>query len=359
MSATNSISRAQSKAKERVAIHARMEDRKPSIQGKLPRQRRRRRLTAIRKPRWDDSVAGRTLPPSHRELNAPTANGTTAATSSRKASSRLYSQTRTTEVIDRCDGSPTLTRQVRSIICKDPSIDNESSEPLTKNAATSPVNTTSTRTTSEPFRTMSTCVTAIQSREDEALAKLEKHLLELETLEDMIRLHIDDGMSVLEPDEYFDCSDCDNSGSLEEDAEQDVPIAVPTAASGPPFSCERDIVTASLTKTNTIGNGVSRSAHSHVHPTSRAALEVPAPLNIGLEEGTEARLIRSSQANQCCRRRIIEEPFERTGLPAHIVIERAVEVIINDEMKRLADEIYHDAPLSRDLIAKAFLPTTT
>ena len=66
-----------------------------------------------------------------------------------------------------------------------------------------------------------------------------------------------------------------------------------------------------------------------------SSYKIPAPLNIGLNESVEARMIQSSQVYQCRRHRIIEEPFERTGLPAHAVIEEAVEAIIDDEIQRL------------------------
>ena len=127
----------------------------------------------------------------------------------------------------------------------------------------------------------------------------------------MIRMGIDDSMSIFGPEHCSsgDICDCD---SLEEDVEQDLPT--------------------------TDADDDSRSVQSFVEPTSKAASEIPAPLNISLEEAIEARLIRSSRANQYRRRRIVEEPFERTGLPAHVVIERAVESIIDDEIQLIAHE---------------------
>lgn len=154
-------------------------------------------------------------------------------------------------------------------------------------------------------------VAKLQDQEAEALVKLEKHLIELETLEDMIRMGIDDSMSILGPEHYSSGDICDYD-SLKEDVEQELPT------------------------TDAVADG--RSVQSFVEPTFKAASEIPAPLNISLEEATEARLIRSSRANQYRRRQIIEEPFERTGLPAHVVIERAVESIIDDEIQLLAHE---------------------
>ena len=133
----HSTSRAQRRAKERAAIHARTEDNKPSIQGKVPRRRRRGLQSTRSKPLWDDSVAGKVLPPSRRELAAPTTTKTKKSTSNNRPKSRI----RTIDLIDRSDGSPTCTRQVRSIICKRPSVDGKISQCLTKNAATSPVDT--------------------------------------------------------------------------------------------------------------------------------------------------------------------------------------------------------------------------
>lgn len=155
-------------------------------------------------------------------------------------------------------------------------------------------------------------VAKLQDREAEALVKLEKHLIELEALEDMIRMCIDDDMSILGPEHCSSGDDCD-CGSLEEDVEQDLP-------------------------TTATADDDSKSVHSFVDPTSKAASEILAPLDISLEEKIEARLIRSSRANQCRRRQVIEEPFARTGLPAHVIIERAVESIIDDEIQLLAHE---------------------
>ena len=159
-------------------------------------------------------------------------------------------------------------------------------------------------------------VAKLQDREAEALVKLEKHLIELETLEDMIRMSIDDRMSILGRKHYSSGDICD-SDSLKEDVEQELPTA----------DADDD----------------NRSVQSFVEPTSKAVSKIPAPLNISLEEATEARLIRSSRANQYRRRQIIEEPFERTGLPAHVVIERAVESIIDDEIIQL---LAHESDLS-------------
>ena len=311
----NSASRAQRRAKERAAIHARLENMKPSIQGKLPRRRRsQRQFQATRnlkplKPLWDDSVAGKVLPPSRRELlAAPTTMKIKKSTSNNRPNSRI----RTIDLIDRCDGSPTSTRQVRSIICKRPSVEGKSQCLIsTKNAATSPVDTSCALNgtgVGEPLLTRS--VAKLQDREAEALDKLEKHLIELETLEDMIRMHIaDDDMSILGP-EYCSSDDTCDSGSLAEDT------------------------------TDADDGSTSRSVPSFDKPTSKAAsAEIPAPLNISLEEAAEAKLIRSSRANQCRRRQIIEEPFEKAGLPAHIVLERAVESIIDDEIQLLAHEL--------------------
>lgn len=225
----NSASRAQRRAKERAAIHARLEDMKPSIQGKLPRRRRsrQRQFQATRnlkplKPLWDDSVAGKVLPPSRRELlAAPTTMKIKKSTSNNRPNSRI----RTIDLIDRCDGSPTSTRKVRSIICKCPSIEGKSQCLIsTKNAATSPVDTSFAPNGTgigEPLLAMS--VAKLQDREAEALDKLEKHLIELETLEDMIRMHIaDDDMSILGP-EYCSSDDICDSGSLAE-IDQFIPL---------------------------------------------------------------------------------------------------------------------------------------
>jgi hypothetical protein len=145
----------------------------------------------------------------------------------------------------------------------------------------------------------------------------------LETLEDMIRMRIDDDMSILGTNycSSGDTCNCGSCGSLD----------LPTNAS------EDD----------------SRSVDCFVDPTSQTDLEILAPLNISLEEEIEARLIRSSQANQSRRRRIIEEPFERTGLPAHIVIEKAVESMIDQEIQSLAHEI-HFSPGRNRLAANLF-----
>ena len=180
------------------------------------------------------------------------------------------------------------------------------SQCLTKNAATSPVETScAPNCIGEPLLTAEP-----KDREAEALVKLENHLIELETLEDMIRMRIDDDMSILGT-KYCSSGDTYNCGSYGS-------LDLPTNAS------EDD----------------SRSVDCFVDPTSQTDLEILAPLNISLEEEIEARLIRSSQANQSRRRRIIEEPFERTGLPAHIVIEKAVESMIDQEIQSLAHEIH-------------------
>ena len=254
-------------------------------------------------------MAGKVLPPSRRDLATPTTMRTKKSTSNR-IPNRPNSRIKTIDLIDRCDGSPTCTRQVRSIICERPSVEGKS-HCLTKNAATSPVDAScAPNGIGKPLLTIA--VAKLQDQEAEALDKLEKHLIELETLEDMIRMHVaDDGMSILGP-EYCSSGDTCVCGSLTEDVEQDLP---------------------------TTDTDDGRSVHSLVEPTSKDASEIPAPLNISLEGTAEAKLIRSSRANQYRRRRIIEEPFERTGLPAHIVIERAVESIIDDEIQLLAHEL--------------------
>ena len=67
-------------------------------------------------------------------------------------------------------------------------------------------------------------VAKLQDREAEALVKLEKHLIELETLEDMIRMSIDDRMSILGR-KHCSSGDIYDSDSLKEDVEQELPTA--------------------------------------------------------------------------------------------------------------------------------------
>jgi hypothetical protein len=209
---------------------------------------------------------------------------------------------------------------------------------MTKSAATSPIDTSCTHAfpTAAAAAAAAAVVPAVSSQhtEAEALAKLDKHLIELETLEDMLRLHIGDGMSVLGPYqeksstttgsdyEHFESSSYDafNNCGFNEGADHDEP-----PSSSKIESSEDD-------------NG--KSVQCSIAPLTEAASEIPALLNISLKANTEASLIRSSRASRFLRRWTIEEPFERAGLPAHVVIERAVDVIIDDEIQRLANEMH-------------------
>ena len=233
--------------------------------------RRNRRKIKARPP-WDDSVAGRSLPRSAAVAAAAT------TTSTVPKASRIAPLL----ITDRADGSPVNTRTVRPVT-------GGKSESLTKSSvATSPIDTTRL----DPS-------TSLRDREAEALEKLEKKLTELETIEDMIRLQIGDGESIFGED------------------------------------VGEDEIPSTLLDHNENGDGDGASPSSFL-PTTQSVSDIPPPLlNISLNESIETRLIRSCQAYQCRRRRIIEEPFQRTGLPAHAVIEEAVEAIIDDEIQRL------------------------
>ncbi len=201
-----------------------------------------------------------------------------ATTTSTTAASRLAPLLLT----DRADGSPVNTRTVRSVT-------GGKSESLTKSSvATSPIEVTELGPS-----------TSLSDREADALEKLEEKLTELEMIEDMIRLQIGDGESIFGEDV----------------GEEEIP--------------------STLLDDNENGDDDDASPSSFLPTTQPKSDILPPLLNISLDESIEARLIRSSQAYQCRRRRMIEEPFERTGLPAHAVIEEAVEAIIDDEIQRL------------------------
>lgn len=273
------IVEAQQRAQRRAAAHVLRTKTAPSISGKMPR--RNRRKIKARLP-WDDSVAGKSLP---RSAAAATATDAAAATTATTTATTAASRIAPLLITDRADGSPVNTRTVYSIICKRP-VTGGKSESLTKSSvATSPVDTTIFREGTELGNS-----TSLSDREAVALEKLEEKLTELETIEDMIRLQIGDG-------------------------EEDIP--------------------STLDDDENCGGDDAATSSSFL-PTTQTASDIPAPpLNISLNESIEARLKRSSEAYQFRRRRIIEEPFERTGLPAHVVIEEAVEAIIDDEIQRL------------------------
>ena len=286
------IVEAQQRAQRRAAAHVLRTKTAPSISGKKPR--RNRRKIKARLP-WDDSVAGKSLPRSAAAATAATTTSTTAA-------SRIAPLL----ITDRADGSPINTRTVYSIIYKRPVTGGRSESLAKSSVATSPIDTTRLREVIEPAT-----LTPLSDREADALEKLEEKLTELETIEDMIRLQIGDGESVFgedfgeEEDSGIDKEQCAKSSDH---------ILVDTAAA----------FLSSQIDDNEDGGNDDASSY-----------KIPAPLNISLNESVEARLIQSSQVYQCRRRRIIEEPFERTGLPAHAVIEEAVEAIIDDEIQRL------------------------
>ena len=288
------IVEAQQRAQRRAAAHVLRTKTAPSILGKIP-HRTRRKIKA-RLP-WDDSVAGKSLP---RSAAAATAATTTATTTSTTAASRIAPLL----ITDRADGSPVNTRTVYSIICKRPVTGGKSESLAKSSVATSPIDTT--RNFTEPA-----ALTPLSDREADALEKLEEKLTELETIEVMIRLQIGDGESVF----VEDFGEEEDSGiDKEQCAKSSDHILVDTAAA----------FLSSQIDDNEDGGNDDASSY-----------KIPAPLNIGLNESVEARLIQSSQVYQCRRHRIIEEPFERTGLPAHAVIEEAVEAIIDDEIQRL------------------------
>ena len=285
------IVEAQQRAQRRAAAHVLRTMTAPSILGKIPHRNRRRIKTRLP---WDDSVAGKSLP---RSAAAATATTTTTTAASRIAPLLIT---------DRADGSPVNTRTVYSIICKRPVTGGKSESLAKSSVATSPVDTTRFREGTELGNS-----TSLSDREADALEKLEEKLTELETIEVMIRLQIGDGESVF----VEDFGEEEDSGiDKEQCAKSSDHILVDTAAA----------FLSSQIDDNEDGGNDDASSY-----------KIPAPLNIGLNESVEARLIQSSQVYQCRRRRIIEEPFERTGLPAHAVIEEAVEAIIDDEIQRL------------------------
>ena len=294
------IIEAQQRAQRRAAAHALRTKTAPSISGKMPR--RNRRKIKARLP-WDDSVAGKSLP---RSVAAATATAAAAATTATTTTTTAASRIAPLLITDRADGSPVNTRTVYSIICKRPVTGGRSESLAKSSVATSPIDTTRLREVIEPAT-----LTPLSDREADALEKLEEKLTELETIEDMIRLQIGDGESVFgedfgeEEDSGIDKEQCAKSSDH---------ILVDTAAA----------FLSSQIDDNEDGGNDDASSY-----------KIPAPLNISLNESVEARLIESSQVYQCRRRRIIEGPFERTGLPAHAVIEEAVEAIIDDEIQRL------------------------
>jgi len=258
--ADTQIMEARQRAQRRAAAHVLRKETAPSINGKIPRLYRRKPKPA--RPQWDDSIAGKSLPRS--AISTATIH---------KSTSRIHAGT--TNLTDRADGSPTITRTVQSIFCKRP-VAGGKSESLTKSVATSPI-----REVTEPaaLSTSNSLASLRDSREADALEKLEQYLTDLETIEDMIRLQIGDVESA--------CDEEEHSG---------------------------------------IGREQCARSSDHIDTAATAFSSEPYFVSTLLdnEDGDDDRYR---------RRRIVEKPFERT------VIEKAVEAIIDDEIQRLAHEL--------------------
>lgn len=287
------VSDGQKRAALRVKQRQRELSHQPRIDGKVPARRRAgtaRSRPAIQRPPWDDRACTASLGrqgSGHSRTGLVAANARSATSTRGRSSNRI----RTKELVEKADGEAIVMFQQSAIVCKNSSF---SGSELTSTASSS-IDMRKIREAlldvcndSPQHKASSATPTAIlptrhssSPREEATLDRLERHLLGLETAEDILRHSLGDFVQRSDGGPIVDANTRSNEHN-EEDTDG-LPNVEP----------------------NVTSNGTS------IHPNQT---------DISLDTDIEEKFNRHAKAYKYRRRRI-EEPLARSGVSPVEVVE--------------------------------------